>query len=130
MDEKPKTQDTETHPDNLILVCIAQMRKGKLVRRLSEAMQEVIDAVKANGKTGRVTLHLDVKMAVGASDEVHITDDVVTKTPKPDKQVSFFYLNEEDRLTKDDPSKQVDIFRDRQGNDPADNAEQEQSEAQ
>lgn len=129
MEATAKTQAPEAHPDNSILVAIAQMRKGKLVRRLSEGMHDLIDAVTTTGKGGRITLHLDVKLATGTSDEVHITDEVVVKKPKPEKQVSFFFL-EDGKLTKDDPSKQVDIFRDRQGNDPTDNAEQEQAAAQ
>ena len=102
--------ENQPHPDNSILVAIGQLRKGKAVQGLSEGLAEVIDAVQATGKSGRLTLHLDIKPASkGVNDEVIVMDDIVIKKPKIEKGGSFFYVDE-GRLSKEEPG-QSDMFR-------------------
>lgn len=122
MKESEETQ--ESHPDNSVLVAIGQLRKGKCMQSLSEAMNRVIEAVQLTGKAGKVNLSLEVSLpAKGTVDQVLIKDNITSKVPEIDKGASFFFVDKMNRLCREDPSGQQDMFR-KGASDPTENHEQ------
>lgn len=86
---------------NLISV-LSQMRKGKLLNEANDKLAALVKQCRDTSKVGTFTLKIKVKPANHG--EVWLTDDVDTKTPKPDATLSLFYDDKEGALLKDDPN--------------------------
>ncbi len=77
------------------------LRRGKSHREAGNLMQELVTAVQATGRQGSLTLKL--KVSRNKSGMIEIDDLITTVLPKPDRDSSLFFADDDGNLTKDDP---------------------------
>lgn len=82
---------------------LAQVRP-RTDAELAETLRKVIEAVKATGKVGTVTLRLDVKPADGLMDAVVVYDRITQKVPEKTREGSMAFITREGDLSRTDPS--------------------------
>ena len=86
---------------------ILQMNSGATVAELSEALEKVVVAVRAAGKTGSITLTVKVSPASkGSADVLMVESQVRMKLPEPERGMTIFYATEDNRLVRNDPRQQ------------------------
>lgn len=85
---------------------LALIRDGALVVQATEDLQDVITAVREQGKPGSFTLKL--KVEPNGEDTVTITPEITTKEPKPSVGKGVFYTDDGGNLFRRDP-RQRDI---------------------
>jgi hypothetical protein len=80
------------------------MRNGGAAIELEQALEEVVKAVRKTGKTGKLTLTVQVQPADKGPDidTVFLQDKVKIDAPKPDKKLTLFFANESNQLTRND----------------------------
>ncbi len=87
---------------------ILQMNNGATVTELSEALERVVAAVRAAGKTGSITLTVKVSPASkGSNDVLMVESQVKTKLPEPERGMTIFYSTEDNHLVRNDPKQQM-----------------------
>jgi hypothetical protein len=79
--------------------------KGRLHQELSEALWDVIQAVEAVKKTGRLTLTLMVApMDDHDGSPLLVKGDVKTSLPKPTPQTTVMYTDNQGNLSRSNPA--------------------------
>ncbi len=87
---------------------ILQINNGATVMELSEALEKVVAAVRAAGKSGSITLTLKVQPASkGSTDVLMVESQVRTKLPEPERGMTIFYATEDNHLVRNDPKQQM-----------------------
>ncbi len=87
---------------------ILQMNNGATVMELSNALEQVVAAVRAAGKSGSITLTIKVAPASkGVTNVVMVETQVKTKMPEPDRGMTVFYATEDNKLVRNDPKQQT-----------------------
>ena len=87
---------------------ILQMHNGATVAELSDALEKVVAAVRAAGKSGAITLTVKVSPASkGATDVLMVESQVKTRLPEPDRGMTVFFATEDNRLVRNDPKQQM-----------------------
>ena len=87
---------------------IIQCNNGATVNELSDALEKVVAAVRATGKSGAITLTLKVAPASKNSTEVLLVESQVkTKLPEPERGMTIFYATPENQLVRNDPKQQT-----------------------
>jgi hypothetical protein len=82
---------------------LKDIRDGELLAELPRKLQEVIEAVQATQKKGRLVITLDLRPAEGGRLFV-LTDDVKQVIPEPVKDTTtVFFITEESDLSRRDP---------------------------
>lgn len=90
--------------DGTILTTLQGMRKGVFLADLEDSISEVVAAVRATNKAGRLTLKVEIAPASKDNAEIlRVEDDITLKLPKPAKGASIFYPDEANRLHRHDP---------------------------
>lgn len=88
---------------------LQQQRRGALHGELSEALHELLQAVKDTGKAGKLTVTIGVKPAAkGNAEQVLVSDAVITKAPSVERPESIFFLDDTGNLTRNDP-RQIEL---------------------
>lgn len=83
---------------------LQQQRRGALHGELSEALHELLAAVKDTGKAGALTIQIKVKPAAkGNAEQVLISDLVKTTKPAVERPESIFFLDDAGNLSRSDP---------------------------
>jgi hypothetical protein len=82
---------------------LAQVRPRTDVEA-AEMLRKVIEAVKATGKVGSITIRLDVKPADGLTDAVVVYDRLSQKVPEKTREGSMAFITREGDLSRTDPS--------------------------
>ena len=82
---------------------LAQVRPRTDVEA-AETLRKVIEAVKATGKVGSITIRLDVKPADGLSDAVVVYDRISQKVPEKTREGSMAFVTREGDLSRTDPT--------------------------
>ena len=86
---------------------ILQMNNGATVMELSDALEKVVAAVRAAGKSGSITLTISVKPASkGSTNVLMVESQVKSKLPEPDRGMTVFYATEDNKLVRSDPRQQ------------------------
>jgi len=80
---------------------LAQLRYGKTVAELTEALAELVQGCAQTGKGGSLTL--TIKIAPGKSGQVEISDTVSSKLPAFERATSLFFITPEGNLSRNDP---------------------------
>lgn len=100
---------------------LAQVRPRTDVEA-AETLRTVIEAVKATGKVGSITIRLDVKPADGLTDAVVVYDRISQKVPEKTREGSMAFITKDGDLSRSDPS-QMPLFEDEDVRDASANAD-------
>lgn len=71
---------------------------------LAENLTSLIEAVKATGKSGRLTVSFEVKPLDGGGAAVMFNDKIVLKLPEKNREGSIAYIGLDNKLQRTDPS--------------------------
>lgn len=78
---------------------------GVFIDTASDKMAELVNAVDASGKAGKLTLEVTVKKATRGG-AMHITGKVALKKPAEDAMEAMLFATPEGNLVADDPKQQ------------------------
>ena len=81
---------------------LREHRNGVTSDELSDALQELVAAVTAEGKGGTLTLKVKIKPA-GKSGALEVTDEIKVTAPAQTRSASLFYASPENNLIREDP---------------------------
>jgi hypothetical protein len=89
-------------------VFLQDLRDGRAHTELSAQMAELIAKVKETGKGGELTLKIKIKPATrgGDVDKVTISGAITLALPKPERGEDFFWLTDDNDLTRNHPKQQ------------------------
>jgi hypothetical protein len=89
-------------------VFLQDLRDGRAHTELSAGLADLLAAVKDTGKGGSLTFHLKVKPATRSKDmdKVVILDNVKVDLPKPERGEDFFFVTDENELSRKHPRQQ------------------------
>jgi hypothetical protein len=83
---------------------LKDIREGALLTELPQQLGELVAAVRATGKGGRLTLTLNIKpLSANRGNQVLITDEVRCAMPEPDRETTVLFITDENELTRRDP---------------------------
>lgn len=86
---------------------LIQVNNGATVAELNDALQQVVAAVRATGKSGSVTLTVKVAPAAkNAADVLVVESQVKARLPEPERGMTIFYATDDNRLVRNDPRQQ------------------------
>lgn len=89
---------------------LATLRKGAALDDLAAAVREVVEAVKATHKAGKVVLTIELKPAGGNDDALLLVTDIVrAHPPRPAKPSTLLFAGDDNRLSRRDP-RQPELF--------------------
>ena len=86
-------------------VFLQELRDGRTHAELSDQLATVLEKVKETGKAGEITLKLKVRPAGRGADvdKIVVADSVTIKLPNPERGEDFFWLTEENDLSRNHP---------------------------
>ncbi len=89
-------------------VFLQDLRDGRAHSELSGGLADLLAAVKDTGKGGSLTLQLKVKPGARGKDvdKVIITDVVKVDLPKPERGEDFFWVTDDNELSRKHPRQQ------------------------
>lgn len=87
---------------------LGEHARGKTHDRLSDALQELVQAVADTGKKGEMTIKVVMKPA-GEQGAFSVTVDPVLKLPKDAAAESLFFVTPDNNLTKQSPQQILDL---------------------
>jgi hypothetical protein len=84
---------------------LQDLRDGRTHSELTVGMKELLAAVRDTGKAGTITLELKVKPTARGNEvsKVVITDKVTIKAPKPERGDDYFFVTDDDNLSRNHP---------------------------
>lgn len=84
---------------------LQELRDGRTHTELTAQLAALLEKVKETGKGGELTLKLKVKPAGRGSDvdKIVIADSINITLPKPERGEDFFWLTEENDLSRNHP---------------------------
>jgi hypothetical protein len=90
-------------------VFIQDLRDGRAHAELSGQLEELIAKVRETGKAGGITLKIKIKPATrgGDVDKVTITDAITVDLPKPERGEDFFWVTDNNDLSRNHPRQQT-----------------------
>jgi len=87
-----------------IIQVLQQLRRGKTLSEIDDALAEATRAVREHGGSAEVTVKFKVKRfnkSIGK--EVIVSDVISSKLPKPDRADTLFFSTETGGLSRNDP---------------------------
>lgn len=86
-------------------VFLQDLRDGRAHAELSIQLAELIAKVKETGKGGAISLKIKIKPASrgGDVDKVVISDAITIDLPKPERGEDFFWLTDDNDLSRNHP---------------------------
>lgn len=84
---------------------IDELNFGKTKIEIDEKLMELVKAMEDTGRGGKLTVTL--KLIPGNKGEVSIEDDVKVDMPRPKRQASLFFTDENSRLIRNDPKQKL-----------------------
>lgn len=83
---------------------LRDIRAGESLTELSEKLSELVAAVRATGKGGKLKYELTVKPASkGETVALMIVDNIDVKLPKSERAANIFFANDQNLLQRSDP---------------------------
>jgi len=101
MPNQPNTPAAAEAGNNFVAV-LNQLHRGSAVADASDALAEVVKAVRENGKKGKLSLTITV-VPLSKGDAVDLVCEVAVKVPKPNKGSSLFFVADDGTLLRNDP---------------------------
>lgn len=100
----PRNTD-ETEPAPPFSQWLFAQRNGATHAELTDALAEVARSVMETGRTGSVTLKIQIgKATKKGGHQMVVSDDVIVKAPRPERDESIFFFDESNgALTRTDP---------------------------
>ena len=83
---------------------LGELAAGETLDTLTSDLAQMVTAVKATGKTGKLTLELTIKP--NGAFGVEITDKITTKEPRDDRGSTLFFNDKDGGLHRRDPRQQ------------------------
>jgi hypothetical protein len=89
-------------------VFLQDLRDGRTHAEMSSGLADLLAAVKDTGKGGTLTLQLKIKPGARGRDvdKVIIVDNVKVDLPKPERGEDFFWVNDDNQLSRNHPRQQ------------------------
>ena len=102
-------------------VFLQDLRDGRTHAEMSSGLADLLAAVKDTGKGGTLTLQLKIKPGARGRDvdKVIIIDNVKVDLPKPERGEDFFWVNDDNQLSRNHPRQQSLPLREVQTDQPA-----------
>ncbi len=97
------TEQPSTTPNNAFLDALSELRGGDVLADLHQALQQLVGDVRSLAKPGTLSLTLKVALAKGSTTTLILLDKIDLKTPEPDKEATFLYADDNNRLSRRDP---------------------------
>lgn len=97
-----------TEPSTGVFGIIQAVDRGELVLEMEEQLKNLIDAIRATGRKGKLSLELCVTPDKKA-DVVKVSGIVKTKMPQLEPRESIFFMSLEGKLTRHD-TRQAEMF--------------------
>lgn len=96
---------TQQRTQRAFALFMQDIRDGRTHSELTAALDELLAAVRNTGKAGSISLEIKVKPASRGSevDKVVITDKVTSKIPKPERGDDFFWVTDDNTLSRNHP---------------------------
>lgn len=99
-------QETKGKPSAIATLC--ELRQGRTVAELNDALAQLVDAVRATNKPGRLTITLNVKpFSKGRTEEevqvLSLEDAIAVRLPQLEKGATVFYSDPHGALARNDP---------------------------
>ena len=86
------------------LETLKEIRRGEMVTDLSVELHDLVAAVRATGKRGKVTLSITIKPAsAGDVNLLMLEDDIKVTLPKSSKAATALYATDDNVLQRKDP---------------------------
>lgn len=82
---------------------LKDIREGNLLAELPQYMQDLVAAVRATGKGGRLTLVLNVKPLEKGSNALLVSDDIKVSIPEQPRESTVLFATESNDLSRRDP---------------------------
>lgn len=100
---------------------LQDIRDGRTHSELTAKMQELLTAVRNTGKVGTITLEIKVKPNArgGEVDRVIVTDKITAKIPTPERGDDYFFVTEDNNLSRNHPRQHSLDLRDAAGATPS-----------
>lgn len=103
MPTNPNTQQPATEGQNFVSA-FTQLRRGGAAVDASEALLDVVQAVRKTGKKGTLTIKITVCPNAKGDDVVlSLLDDITTKIPKAERGSTIFFAEDDGTLVRNDP---------------------------
>lgn len=83
---------------------MAEQRGGQLASEMSNALNELVDAVNMFHKSGTLTLTIKIKPAHSGEGMVFVIDDVVNKPPEAERPQIIYFIDEDKNLSRANPA--------------------------
>lgn len=97
MPTNPNNTPAVAEAGNNFLTVLNQLHRGSAVADASDALADVVKAVRENGKKGKLTLSITV-VPLSKGDAVDLVCEVAVKVPKPNKGSSLFFVADDGTL--------------------------------
>ena len=92
--------------DLTFLEFFQEFRRGLLLQESDARLSEVIEAIREHGGSGEITIKLPLKL--NRAGQLECKPVVTAKKPKKEFGTGFYFISDENRLTRRDPN-QLDI---------------------
>lgn len=98
--------DDKTEPTvRLFADWLTEQRNGLLHAELTDAMHELVTAVRDHGKGGELVIKIKVKPVSKSSyDALSVSDDVIVKKPVGERGDGLFFVDSHNNLRRDNPA--------------------------
>ena len=93
--------EKDTGKPNRFLALVQGLRGGAGLSDLDDAVSTLVAATRMMAKAGSLTL--TIKMTPQGAAGFVFTDEIKVVEPKPDKEITVMYADQEGRLTRRDP---------------------------
>lgn len=81
-----------------------EQRQGVLASELADGLNTLVDAVHTHGKQGTLTLRLTIKPASTNAPMVTVSDEVILKTPEPERPTVIYFIDDDANLSRANPA--------------------------
>lgn len=83
---------------------LTEQRKGLTHDELTDALHDLIAAVNATGKAGTLTFQVKIAPLKKTGNVLEVTDVVKLVLPKPERDASIYFTDDEGNLSRQDPN--------------------------
>jgi len=101
----------ETNQDEVVapkpfVAWLQEQRKGVAHAECSDALQDLIRAVRDTGRAGKMTLTIDVKPASKGQDVVLVKDSIKLSLPEHEREEAIYFVDKDGNLSRENPNQQ------------------------